>query len=168
MPPRYSPLMLAALMTGPHNSASARALAASSAGVEPATATCPSSKSPNGRERLVIFTGRPYRYGHGSDSHCSFFDLRLPLSQPRRAGTQAYRASASVSRSAPTAPRSTSAFIARSAAMGVALSNLAAGHRHDGLGQARNPGRVASQGISALLALAITPSRPAQDRHGNS
>src|ERR1700704_6037703 len=68
----------------------------------------------------------------------------------------------------PTAPRSTSAFIARSVAMGVALSNLAAGHRHDGLGQARNPGRVASQGISALLALAITPSRPAQDRHGNS
>jgi len=39
---------------------------------------------------------------------------------------------------------------------------LAAGHRHDGLGQARNPGRVASQGISALLALAITPSRPAK------
>ena len=77
-------------------------------------------------------------------------------------------ASASVGRSAPTTPRSTSAFIPGSASMGVALPDLAAGHRRDGTGQARNRGRVASQGLPVLLALAITSSGTAQDRTRNS
>ena len=117
---------------------------------------CPCSKSPQGRERLVIFTSRPYRHGHGGDSLCRCIDLRFPFSQPRRARTQACRSSASVGCSAPTTPRSTSAFISGSASMGVALPDLAPSHRRDGAGQARNRRRVASQGLPVLLALAIT------------
>jgi len=70
---------------------------------------CPCSKSPQGRGRLVIFTSRPYRDGHGDDSLCRCIDLTFPFSQPRRARTQAPRSSASAGRSAPTTPRSTSA-----------------------------------------------------------
>ena len=40
--------------------------------------------------------------------------------------------------------------------MGVALPDLAPGHRRDGTGQARNRGRVASQGLPVLLAMANT------------
>ena len=54
-------------------------------------APCPCSKSPQGRGRLVIFTSRPYRHGHGDDSLCRCIDLRFPLSQPRRARTQTCR-----------------------------------------------------------------------------
>jgi gluconolactonase len=43
-------------------------------------------KSPQGRERLVIFAGQPYRRGHGVDSLRRCFALRLPFSQPRLAG----------------------------------------------------------------------------------
>src|SRR5438046_5702603 len=62
-------------------------------------------------------------------------------SQPRRARTQACRSSASVGRSAPTTPRSTSAFIPGSASMDVALPDLAPDHRRDGTGQAGNRSR---------------------------
>ena len=41
------------------------------------------------------------------------------------------------------------------------------GHRRDGTGQARNRGRVASQGLPVLLALAITSSGTAQDQSRN-
>jgi hypothetical protein len=44
---------------------------------------------------------------------------------------------------------------------------LATGHRRDGLGQAGNCGPMASQGLPALLALAITPSGTTQDRPRN-
>src|SRR5215475_12884522 len=44
-------------------------------------------KSPQGSERLVIFAGGSYRHGYGGDSLCRCFDLRLPLSWPRLAGT---------------------------------------------------------------------------------
>ena len=47
---------------------------------------CPCSKSPQGGERLVIFASRPYRQGHGGDSHGRCSDHRFPFSQPRRAG----------------------------------------------------------------------------------
>jgi transposase InsO family protein len=47
--------------------------------------------------------------------------------------------------------------------MGVALSDLAAGHRCDGTGQARNRDRVASQGLPVLLALAIKSSWTAEN-----
>ena len=53
-------------------------------------------------------------------------------------------------------PGSTSALIPGSASMGVALPDLAPGHRRDGTGQARNRRRVASQGLPVLLALALT------------
>src|SRR5262249_53836017 len=43
-------------------------------------------KSPQGRERLVIFAGQPYRRGHGVDSLRRCFALRFPFSQPRLAG----------------------------------------------------------------------------------
>jgi hypothetical protein len=59
--------------------------------------------------------------------------------------------------------RSSSAFIPGSASMGVALSDLAPGHRRDGAGQAGNRRRVASQGLPVLLAMAITWSGTAQD-----
>jgi hypothetical protein len=104
---------------------------------------------------LVIFASQPYRHGHGDDSLCRFIDRGFPFSQPRRARTQACRSSASVGRSAPTTPRPTSAFIPGSTSVGVALPDLAPGHRRDGTGQARNRGRVASQGLPVLLALAV-------------
>jgi putative ABC transport system substrate-binding protein len=44
-------------------------------------------KSPQGSEGLEIFAGRPYRHGHGDDSLRPYFDLRIPCSQPRLAGT---------------------------------------------------------------------------------
>ena len=114
------------------------------------------------------FSRQPYRNGRDGDSLCRCIDLRFPFSQPCHARTQACRASASVGRFAPTTPRSTSAFISGSASMGVALPNLAASHRRDGPGQARNRGRVASQGLPVLLALAVTSSRTAQDQSRNS
>src|SRR5229473_5896699 len=120
-----------------------------------------------GKDRLVILTSRPYRHGHGDDSLCRCIDLGFPFSHPSRAQTQACRSSASVDRSAPTTPRSTSAFIPGSTSMGVALPDLAPGHRRDGTGQARNRGRVASQGLPVLLALAITSSGTTQDQSRN-
>src|SRR4051794_22373857 len=50
------------------------------------------------------------------------------------------------------------------AALGVALSNLATGHRRYGPGQTRNRGRMASQGLPALLALALRGSGAAEDQ----
>jgi hypothetical protein len=94
-----------------------------------AKSSCPCSKSPQGRERLVIFESQPYPHGHGDDSLCPCIDVGFPFSQPRRARAQACRSSASADRSAPTTPRPTSAFIAGSASMGVALPDLAPGHR---------------------------------------
>jgi hypothetical protein len=44
---------------------------------------------------------------------------------------------------------------------------LAAGHRRDDIGQAGDGGPMASQGLPAFLALAITPSGTTQDRHRN-
>jgi Ca2+-transporting ATPase len=44
----------------------------------------------------VIFTSRPYRRSYGDDSLCRVVDLGFPVSQPRRARTQACRSSASV------------------------------------------------------------------------
>ena len=51
--------------------------------------------------------------------------------------------------------------------MGVALPDLAAGHRHDDIGQAGDRGPMASQGLSAPLAPAITPAGTTEDRHRN-
>ena len=51
--------------------------------------------------------------------------------------------------------------------MGVALPDLAAGPQRHGAGQAGNRGPMASQGLPALLAVAITPSRTTQDGHRN-
>src|SRR5258708_23513295 len=70
-------------------------------------------------------------------------------------------------RPAATASGSASAFIPRPAPVGVALPDLAAGHRRDGIGQAGDRGPMASQGLPALLAVAITPSGATQDRHRN-
>ena len=106
--------------------------------------SCPCSKSPQGRERLVIFSGQPYRHGHVGDSLGRCFDLGFPLSQPSRARTQVCRPSASVGRPSPTTPRSTSALTPGSTSMGVALPDLASSHRRDGAGQARDRRRVAS------------------------
>ena len=49
--------------------------------------------------------------------------------------------------------------------MGVALPVLAAGHRRDDVGEASHRGPMASQGLPALLAVAITPSGTTQDWH---
>jgi hypothetical protein len=49
----------------------------------------------------------------------------------------------------------------------VALPDLTAGHRRDGIGQAGNRDPMASQGLPALSAVAITPSGTTQDRHRN-
>ena len=45
----------------------------------------------------------------------------------------------------------TAEFTPRPAAVGVALPDLAAGHRRDGIGQTGNRGPMASQGLAALL-----------------
>src|ERR1017187_9878071 len=47
--------------------------------------------------------------------------------------------------------------------LGVALPGLAADPQRHGAGQTSNRNPVASQGLSPLLALAITPSGTAQD-----
>jgi hypothetical protein len=54
--------------------------------------------------------------------------------------------------------------------MGVAISGLAAGLARDGVGEAGNRGPVASQGLSALLAVAIkiAPDWSAEDEHRDS
>jgi len=62
-------------------------------------------KSPQGRERLVIFVGQPYRRGHGVDSVRRCFALRFPFSQPRFAGNWADRRASSAGRAAATAAR---------------------------------------------------------------
>ena len=51
--------------------------------------------------------------------------------------------------------------------MGVAISDLAAGFARDGAGEAGNGCPVATQGFSALLAVAIkiAPDWPAKDEH---
>jgi hypothetical protein len=105
----------------------------------PIRRSCPCSKCPQGRERLLILTSRPYRRGHGDDSLCRCIDLRFPFPQSRRARIQACRPSISIGRSAPTTPGSTSAFIPGSPSMGVALPDLPSGRRRDGAGQARTP-----------------------------
>ena len=55
----------------------------------------------------------------------------------------------------------------RPAPMGVAISDLAAGLARDGAGETSNGGPVASQGLPALLAVAIkiAPDWPAEDEH---
>src|SRR5262245_2132150 len=122
-------------------------------------------KFPQVRERLVIFPGRSYRHRHGGDSLRPRFDLRLPLSWPRLAGNRANRPATSGDRPAATASRSTSAFIPRPPAVGVALPDLAASHRRDDIGQAGNRDPMASQGVPAPLALAITPSGTPKNRN---
>ena len=96
-----------------------------------------------------------------------FIDLGFSFSQPRRARTQGCRSSASVDGSTPTTPPPTSTFTSRSASVGVTLPDLAAGHRRNGTGQARNRDRVASQGLPALLALSITASGTTQNQCRN-
>ena len=61
------------------------------------------------------------------------------------------------------------AVLRRPAPLGVALPDLAAGLERHGAGQAGNRDPVASQGLSALLALAIKipPSGTAQDAQGD-
>jgi hypothetical protein len=51
--------------------------------------------------------------------------------------------------------------------MGVAISDLAAGLARDGVGEAGNRGPVVSQGLPALLAVAIkiAPDWSAEDEH---
>ena len=111
----------------------------------------------------MIFAGRPYRHRHGVDSIRRCFDRRVPLSW--LAGNRANRPAASGDRPAAEASWSASAFIPRSAAVGVALPDLAASHRCDSIGQAGNRCRMASQRVPAPLALAITPPRATQDRN---
>ena len=75
------------------------------------------------------------------------------------------RSSASSGRPAAATLRSASALLRRSASMGVAISDLAAGLARDG--EAGNRGPVASQGLPALLAVAIkiAPDWSAEDEH---
>ncbi len=63
---------------------------------------------------------------------------------------------------------SASALPRRPTPVGVAISDLAAGLARDGAGEAGNGCLVATQGFSALLAVAIkiAPDWPAKDEHG--
>src|SRR5262249_7786444 len=65
-------------------------------------------------------------------------------------------------------PGRPTAFITGPAAVGVALPDLAASHRCDGIGQAGNRCAMASQGFPPALALAITPSGTTQQRNRDS
>ena len=62
-------------------------------------------------------------------------------------------------------PWSASALLYRPAPLGVALPGLAAGPQRRGAGRASHRRPVASQRLPPLLAVAITPSGPAQDGH---
>src|SRR5229473_3566094 len=115
-------------------------------------------KTPKDRERLEIFAPPPYGRGHDHDSFHRRFRTRLPASSPRLPGTRAHRAATSSECPAAAAPRSASAILHRPATLGVALPGLAAGLERHGAGE--DP--VASQGLPAPLAVAITASGTAQ------
>src|ERR1017187_7283524 len=59
--------------------------------------------------------------------------------------------------------RASEAVLRRPAPLGVALPGLAADPQRHGAGQTSNRNPLASQGLSPLLAVAITPSGTAQD-----
>ena len=124
-------------------------------------------KTPKDRERLEIFAPPPYRRGHDHGSFHRRFPTRLPASSPRLPGTRAHRAATSGECPATAAPRSASAILYRPATLGVALPGLAAGPQRHGVGKAGNRGPVASQRLSDMLAVAITPPRAAQDEWRN-
>jgi hypothetical protein len=91
-----------------------------------------------GLRRLEIFAGQPYRHGMGTILFAvvSIFAFR-------------FRSRASlelklIALQHQSAARSASAFISRPAAVGVALPDLAAGHRRDDIGQAGDRGPMAS------------------------
>src|ERR1700730_2210411 len=122
-------------------------------------------KTPKDRERLEIFAPPPYRRGHDYDSFHRRFHTRLPASSPRLPRTRAHRDATSGECPAAAAPRSASAILYRPATLGVALPALAAGLERHGAGQARNRDPMASQGLPAPLAVAITASGAGQDVH---
>src|SRR5882762_854125 len=124
-------------------------------------------KTPKGRESLEIFAPPPYRRGHGHNSFHPRFPALVPCSQPRLTGARARRPAPSSDRHAAAAPGSASALLHRPAPLGVALPDLAAGPQRHGAGEAGNRGPEASQRLSALLAVAITPSGTAQDELRN-
>jgi hypothetical protein len=107
----------------------------------------------------VIFASQPYRRGMVTilSAVVSIFVFRFRS----RAALELKL----IAGPAPTTSRLASTFIFRPAAVGVALPDLAAGHRRDDIGQAGNRGAMASQGLPPPLALAITPSWTTQDRH---
>jgi len=122
-------------------------------------------KIPKGREKLEIFAPPPYRRGHAHNSFRPRFPALVPRSQPRLPGALARRPATSGDCPAAATPWSASALLHRPAPLGVALPGLAAGPQRHGAGQANNRHPVASQRLPALLAVAITPSGPAQDGH---
>src|ERR1700730_15667312 len=124
-------------------------------------------KTPKGRKRLEIFAPPPYRRGHNHDSFHRRFHTRLPASSPRLLGTRAHRAATSGECPAATAPRSDLALLHGPTSLGLALAGSAANPQRDGVGKAGDRGPVASQRLSDILAVAITPSGAVKDKYRN-
>src|ERR1700730_14900813 len=124
-------------------------------------------KTLNCLERLEILKPLPYRRWHDHDSVYRHFHPRVPLSSPRLPGTRAHWPSASSKRPATAAPRSDSALLHGPTSLGLALPGLAAGPQRYGVGKTGNRGPEASQRLPDILAVAIRPSRTAQDEYRN-
>jgi len=103
---------------------------------------------------------------HDHHSICSHFHAVVLFSQPGVAGTCACRLATSADRLA-AAPSPPAASFRRPASMGVPLPNVAAGPRRLGTRPTGDGGQMASQGLSDLLAVAITLSRTPQDESRN-
>jgi hypothetical protein len=120
-------------------------------------------KTVNYRESLRIFPCDRRTVGrHDHHSICFRFHALVPVSQPSVAGTRACRLATSTDRLAAAKPSPPPASFRRPAPMGVPLPSVAEGPRRLGTRQTGDGGEMASQGLSDLLAVAITLSGPVQ------
>src|SRR5580704_8641966 len=114
---------------------------------------------------IAITVSSPYRHRHDYHSFRAGFPALFSLPWPGFAGAGTRRPAAPSGRPAAPAPGPSEAFPRRPSSLGVALPDLAAGLAHHGAGQAGNRDPMASQRLSALLAMAlkIWPFGTAQD-----
>ena len=117
------------------------------------------------RGSLGIFLGDRLTVGrHDHHSIRSRFRALVPVLRPSVAGTRACRLATSADRLAAATPLPPPALFRRPAPVGMPLLSVIAGPRRLGNRQTGDGSEMASQGLSDLLAVAITLSRTPQRR----
>jgi len=108
------------------------------------------------------FRGRPYRHRNGGDPLRCGFDLRLPVSSRASLETKLIPSTQlpSCAEQRPGRPQLSSP----TGCCGLAVPDLAAGHRRDDICQPATMVQWHRKGLPPALALAITPSGTTQDR----